>query len=504
MAYSNKGTEKKYLLEVIVFISGAVLMVLEIVGARLLAPYLGTSTIVWTSLIGVILGSLSLGYWWGGRMADATQPNYKKLSYLLVLAALGVFYVALFQELILTYFQESVSLDLRLSSFLAATILFAPASVVLGMISPYAVKLRVDSLEKTGSAVGNLYAVSTIGSIVGTFLAGFVLLIYFGSTNILYILAVVLIGNSLLAAGRAWFMAKAGLLVAVIVSASYSLAIQEKRRNAGFVDVDTGYNRVWIYNRDDQGSGRRVREMLTNNEHSSAMFLEGQGLVYTYTRYYRLAGHIKPDLQRALMIGGAGYSYPKDFLNQFPNADLDVVELDPQLTELAHQYFRLPRNNPHLRIFHEDGRIFLNNNREKYDFIFGDAFRSIYSIPYQLTTQEAVRKMYDSLNPEGALIMNVISGIEGESGQFLRAEYATLKSVFPQVFVFPVQMPDQSEQTQNVILLAWKSEKEFNFSSQRAEIQGYLNHHWKTPIPADLPILTDDFAPVDRYIMDII
>ena len=193
---------KKYLLEVVVFLCGAIVMILEIVGARVLAPYLGTSIFVWTSLIGIILGSLSLGYWWGGKLADR-RPSYRAFALIICLSGIFVTLITFSKEIVLLAIQGAIS-DVRMGAAVATLALFAVPSVLLGMVSPYAVKLRVDDLDKSGATVGYLYAISTIGSIIGTFLAGFVLIAYFGNTRILLVLAIALVVTSLLAYSAAF------------------------------------------------------------------------------------------------------------------------------------------------------------------------------------------------------------------------------------------------------------------------------------------------------------
>jgi spermidine synthase len=178
-------------------------------------------------------------------------------------------------------------------------------------------------------------------------------------------------------------------------------------------DVDTAYNRVWIHEGVQKSTGKAVRMFSINNENSSAMYLDDDELVHPYTKFYHLARHFDPGFQKTVMFGGAGYSFPKDFLGKYPEATMEVVEIDPGITELAKKYFRL-RDNPRLTILHEDGRMFLNRSEKGYDVIFGDAFSSQFSIPYQLTTAEAVQRKYDILNDDGIVILNIISAIEGE------------------------------------------------------------------------------------------
>jgi spermidine synthase len=493
---------KKYLLEAVVFLCGAIVMILEIVGARVLAPYQGTSIFVWTSLIGIILGSLSLGYWWGGKLADR-NPSYRVFSLIIFIAGVVVALITFSKELLLIFIRNHFN-DIRVGATIAALALFAAPSVLLGMVSPYAVKLRIDDLNTSGATVGYLYAISTIGSIIGTFLAGFVLIAYFGNTKILLVLSIALMLTSLLAYSETF--SKAKLAVLALVGASLFLV---ERVNLfgmpqwdGFIDVDTQYSRVWIFDTQDEKSKRPMRLMMIGNERSSAMFLNHDDLVFEYTKYYRLAAHFRPDLKSALMLGGGAYSYPKDYLKRLPTATLDVVEIDPALTDLAKKYFAL-KDNDRLKIHHEDGRVFINDTKRKYDAVFVDVFKSLGVLPYQLTTREAVQKIYDVLTDEGVVLVNMISGIDGDVGMFLRAEYATYRAIFPQVHLFPVRDLEDGETVQNIVLIALKATAKPALRSADPELDGYLQHLWTREIKQDMPILTDDFAPVDHYLAAI-
>lgn len=264
------------------------------------------------------------------------------------------------------------------------------------------------------------------------------------------------------------------------------------------VDIDTSYNRIWIFNRTDE-SKKKVKSLLINNEHSSAMYKDSDELVYEYTKYYHLARHFFPNFKNTLMLWWAWYSFPKSFLSTYTWANIDVVEIDPKLTTLAKKYFNL-KENKNLTIYHEDARVFLNNNKKKYDVIFWDAFSSHHSLPYQLTTKEAIKKKYNSLTDNWVVILNIISAINGEKWKFLQAEYKTYKSIFPQVYVFPVRNIIKWDDVQNLILVALKSEVKPKFFSKDKTLNNYLTHLWKLPIEDDLPILTDDYAPVDYYI----
>jgi spermidine synthase len=494
----------KYILEIAVFICGAVVMIFELVGSRVLGPYFGTSVFVWTALIGIILGSMSLGYYFGGKISDK-NANKESLSMLIFFGALCIIFTFFAKELLMLLYIVSESFyDIKIMSIISCLILFAPASFLLGMVSPYAVRLKMRNIETTGKTVGNLYAISTLGSITGTFLAGFYLIPNFGTNKILIMLSVALIFVSLCLAIKKRTLLKISFLLLSLIAIFLVGAINTIMEKYGkFVDVDTTYNRVWIYDYEHPETNKKIKVMGINNENHSSMFFDSDDLVDEQAKYFRLAEQFNPGFQKTLMFGGAGYSFPKYFLLNYPRATIDVVEIDPKLTELAKKYFRL-KDDPRLTIYHQDGRVFLNKNRNKYDVIFADAFASRYSVPYQLTTREAVKKIYDSLEENGLVIFNLISAIEGDKGEFLRAELATYNSIFPKVDIFAVDDLENGQKTQNLILVAFKSGEEPNMESTNPDINKCLQKLWKKPVDEDMPILTDDFAPVDFYINKII
>lgn len=157
-----------------------------------------------------------------------------------------------------------------------------------------------------------------------------------------------------------------------------------------------------------------------------------------------------------------------------------------------------------MHIYHQDARIFLNKNKKKYDAVYIDAFTAHASIPYHLTTIEAIEKIYNSLNENGVVLLNIIGSLEGKNSRFLKAEHKTYASFFPQVFLFPVWGVDDENLVQNIILIALKSESENIFEKENLEFQGFLNNLWDKTITTKLPILTDDFAPVDYYALSLV
>ena len=480
-------------LEWIVFICGACVMVLEMVGSRLMAPYLGTSLFVWTSLIGVILGCLSLGYWFGGLLADR-KPEMKTLSGVIFFAGVSVSAVALAGDPVLYLIQSSL-VDVRIGAVIATLILFGAPSTLLGIVSPYAVRLKLSRVESGGSAVGGLYALSTLGSIVGTFLAGFFLLSFFSHRVILFLISLTLIFLAMTVANSRWGRLSCLMAFILVSGSSFLPPFVQSVMGQGFVETQSAYNRIWVYNAFLEG--RPIRVLQVNDANDSAMYTNSDELALVYTRYFRMAGHFHPQIDHALMIGGGAYSYPKYFLKEFPLATMDVVEIDPKLTQIAEQHFSL-QTQDRLHIFHEDARTFLNTTKSRYNVIFGDVYMS-YSVPFHLTTKEAIQKIQERLNDNGLFIMNVISSVEGDNGRFLRALIKTLDGSFKQVLVFAVDDPEDGARPQNLIVLAFKTKEKRKFFSDDPEMNHFLSHIWTRDILRDMPVLTDALAPVERY-----
>jgi spermidine synthase len=485
----------KYSLELVVFLCGASIMVLELVGSRLLAPFVGTSIVVWTSLIGIVLAALSIGYSYGGRLADR-RPDAKLLSWIIFAAAVFISLISGI-KLILFGAMEGNSLDHGTQAVIISIILFGTPSVLLGMVSPFAAKLKTESVQKVGGTIGNLYALSTIGSIVGTFLSGFYLIATFpisqiiiGISLILFVCSIILYKHSIRD-----ILIKVIILLGVLLIAFF---LEDILSNRHVLTVNTQYNNVSLYETNFYQNQRPIRVMSLDGKLDSAMYMDSDELVFDYTKYYRLANAYNSNIKNILVIGGAGYSVPKDFLRN--GVAVDVVEIDPELTKLAQKYFDPHgelKNNNLLTIYHEDGRTFLNKNTKKqYDVIMLDAFKS-YSIPYQLTTIEAVQKMKGLLKPNGIVMANVISAVQGDKGQFLQAEYHTFKQSFSQVDLYIVNIPTAGESVQNLMLIGGSSQSDKPVDPEVAE---YLSHQWTQIVPQK-QILTDDYAPVDQLML---
>ena len=213
----------------------------------------------------------------------------------------------------------------------------------------------------------------------------------------------------------------------------------------------------------------------------------------TYLYYYDLFEYYNKEAKDALMIGGAAYTYPMHYLKKYENKTIDVVEIDKTMTEIAEEEFGLDKNNPNLGLITQDGRSYLNYNEKKYDTVFIDAFKGL-NAPFELTTYEAMQKVYNSLNENGTVITNIISSIEGDESDFIKYEYSTYKAVFDEVKVFKVNPNRLDDEEQNLILVGIKGNGNINADIEE-KYSELLSNEIKD-FNSDKSIVTDDYAPI--------
>ncbi len=485
------------------FVCGAAVMVIELAGSRFLAPHFGTSLYVWSSIIGVIMGSLSLGYWLGGRMS-VLNPRREIFSFIIFIAALAIIGLALAKDSVLSLADWLAAVtDIRLGSFAAAVALFALPNALLGMVSPYAARLKIDRVDKSGRAVGDLYAISTIGSIAGTFTAGFWLIGMFPAEQINICLAVLLAAVSLFVDRKNLGLLKFLMLAGTVIYIFILVYTAEKDLPLTF---DTSYARYEV--KDIQLDSRLAMRALANDNlgvQSLAYIYDGKlsdELAVPYNYYFLLGGHFKQQIKNGLLIGGGTFVFTKGFLAAYPGASIDAVEIDPALTGIAKKYFNL-RDDPRLMIVNEDGRVFLNQNKKIYDCVYMDAFNSM-AMPFQLATKEAAQKIYASLSDGGVVMVNVVSAAEGDRARVLRSLLATYESVFPQVYVFATDPAAAPENVSNYVLAALKSTQVPQWSDADPQLDAYLKTRVDQNVEGGMPVLTDDYAPLEKYALDTI
>lgn len=523
---------------VAVFVSGAVLLGLEIAASRVLAPFFGNSLYVWGALIGVVLAGLSLGYWAGGALADRL-PAPRLLLAVMALGGLLVLAVPVVDEPVLETVVEW-NPGPRLNPLLAAIALFGLPSLVFAGVTPIAVRLLARSVASVGRTAGRLFAVSTAGSIAGTFATAFFLVPEFGTSELLVLAGAAMFGAIALVAAveRMPFGAAAGAAAAVgavVVSLSVGpssggtlsgVAAQNwspvyrlrgdvgggvDQRAQGFevrFEKDTQYHHLAVV--DDQDS----RFLRFDSSFQSGMYIDRPFATrFQYTDYFELALAYNPRIRNVLFIGLGGGSALKRLWRDFPQLQLEVVELDPTVVDVAYRYFDLPRS-PRLHVTVEDGRRFLAGDERRWDAIMIDAYYSD-SIPFHLATREFLELAQSRLEPGGILVSNLIGSLRGTGSELFRSFYRTYRSVFTTVLVHPVVRPgeDGDEVLRNIALMATEA---------AAPSKEFLTQRWRElrasrPVPdlasaigdrddrlvqtRDVPVLTDDYAPTDALLL---
>jgi spermidine synthase len=289
--------------------------------------------------------------------------------------------------------------------------------------------------------------------------------------------------------------------------AAYTLALGDT-----VYETDTPYHHLVVADYYDPSAQATIRILIMDDNLHSAMDLQNPNrTVFSYTDYFNLGFLLNPKITRVLFIGGGGFTGPKQFLRDYPNVTVDVAEIDPEVTRAAEEYFAVNASNQRLHIYNDDGRIFLQETRQRYDLIVLDAYSRSY-VPFHLMTAEFFELVSSHLTSNGIVISNLISGTSSNNDQLLTAETNTIHTVFPNVYTFAVQGTSDTE-PQNVEILATNSAQhltESDFaqltgSSQLVkipEMKYYVTNYFTAPSTGS-PILTDDYAPVENLISPI-
>ncbi|TMT87210.1 spermidine synthase [Haloterrigena sp. H1] len=483
--------------DVAVFVSGVTSMGLEILAGRIIAPQFGSSIYTWGSIITVFLAALSLGYWQGGKKA-ATASN-RRMSWLLLGTAAYVAVVIYGSDQLLLS-ASAIPLPARYASLPAVIMLFGPPTYLLGFISPYAAELS--QKEGTGEASGHVYALGTIGSIVGAGATTYVLVPALGIDMIGLLFGFILVGTAfaLTLPRLTPKPASASVAIAIMLVVAAGLGpVAFDHRGDVVYQTQTAYQELEVI---DDGD---VRTLYLDGARHSAMDLEDPDRhVFEYTRYFHLPMLMVDDpdeVENVLFIGGGGYTGPKDFERKY-DVDVDVAELDPEVTRTAKEYFRLEESE-NLSAHTEDGRIFLQETDKTYDVIVLDAYQKD-QVPIHLTQVEFMELAESHLDEDGVLLANVIAAPSGSGSAFYRAQYKTIDEAFASTYSFRTSSWDS---VQNIEIAATKAETNFTEAGLetrndqrdlgidlRSEVDAYMD----APNTDDVPLLTEDHAPVDN------
>lgn len=490
------------------FVSGGVLLSLEIIASRVLAPYFGNSIYVWGSLIGVFLAALSIGYAVGGRLADRF-PTPAAFAGIVFLAGVLTVPIPVAAEPVLDAIARA-DYGPQLNPLVGAIALFVVPSVVMGMVSPYAVRLRARAVTTMGATAGSLYAISTVGSIVGTLATSFVLINYMGVRAIITLMGFLLMAMAIIGwlASRRMLAAGIGAALGVLLAAGVA-----DPRPAALSSIvyarDTVYHRITV---SDEGS---IRYLKLDNYWQSALDRHNpRRTVFAYADYMHLPLVFIPEPRRMMLIGLGGGTIPARYVADYASVVVTVAEIDPAVVATAREYFEVATGG-RLQIDARDGRLHLRLVEEPQDLILTDAYLKD-TIPFHLATREFFLLARQRLAPGGLVASNIIGALDGPDSRLFRAIYKTVRSVFRTVYVFPVDYGQYGspQSLRNIVLIGTDAPPlaagEIRRRAEALVGRGIVtvdrfreaaSSLYLDQIPVeDVPVLTDDFAPVDALI----
>jgi tetratricopeptide (TPR) repeat protein/MFS family permease len=503
-----------------VFITSGCIMVLELVAGRIIARNLGTSLYTWTSVIGVVLAGITIGNFLGGRIADRL-PARQALSALLGLSSVVCVIVIMLNDSVGEWLWLW-KLSWPAHIFTQVTLIFMLPSILLGTISPVVAKMALDKGLPRGRTIGDMYAYGAAGSIIGTFLTGFYLIAALGTTTIIWMIAAVLLLIAIYWA-RLWVLYIWAVIFIILMTMGIAPAKWAETAGLAFgvrIPVDPSI----LYETESQYSYIAVQQVSKTPDirefledklvHSAIIMNDVLNLQYFYTKIYAgLTEGLAKDWFSAMAIGGGGYAYPQYLEKRWPGSRIDVVEIDPAVTEAAIKAFGLSRNSS-INIITMDARNYVDellnkqrNGKEipRYNFIYEDAFND-YSVPFQLVTKEFNDKIAKILTDDGVYMINAIDVFD--NGQLLGALINTLEKTFPYVHVLAdYAAPLSKRQTYVIITAKYYFEPESILSRYNKSLK--LRHLSESDINhlkerSGGVVLTDDYTPVENMLAPVV
>ncbi|MCU4926396.1 fused MFS/spermidine synthase [Halobacteria archaeon AArc-dxtr1] len=485
--------------ELAVFVSGITSMGLEILAVRIVAPQYGSHIYTVGGILTVCLAALSLGYWQGGKRA--AQATNREMSWILLATAVYVAIIVYASDMLLIY-TSTLPLSPRYAALPATILLFGPPTYLLGFISPYAAELSAKT--GVGEASGHVYALGTIGSIVGSAATTFLLIPSLTIELIGLLFGLALVATALVLVSPSLpkpTVAASVVIVALLVVSSGMGPVAFDHRGDVVYETQTAHQQLEIV---DDGD---VRTMYLDGAQHSAIDLEDPDRhVFKYTEYFHLpmlAVDDPDEVENVLFVGGGGYVGPQDFHERY-DVDVDVVEIDPQVTDAAEEYFELEQGE-NMTAYEDDGRQFLAGADEEYDLIILDAYKQD-QVPFQLTTVEFMELVSDRLADDGVLHANVVGAPSGSGSEFYHAQYETMDEVFPDVYSFRTS---DANAVQNIQLVATNDETGFSqdeLAERNADrelsidLADAVENYIESPDTGDAPVLRDDRAGVDSLL----
>ncbi|WP_347986718.1 fused MFS/spermidine synthase [Methylomonas sp. AM2-LC] len=487
---SNFGRSSLF---VTVFLTGASVMVIELLGTRMLAPFYGTSLYVWSSLISVTMIALALGYYIGGRWADSAKRT--GLALIIAMAGLLTLMIPWLTRPILL---ATDPLGLRAGAFASALILFSPSLTLLGMVGPFAIKIATSRIENIGNSVGSFYAISTLGSVVGTMLLGFFLFPMLGSREIL-------VGTGILLFVLAFIVAllernKLGTSVAITPIAiliALGLSIMPKIVGAGHVfkggsnfQIQSEHESLYGWVRVIDQPAKDLRLLTSDASAIGATSIATGGNRLTYQDIVGLIPAIKPNMKRALVIG-LGVGHMAKVLYERYGIVTDTLEIDPAVSDAATQYFGF---KPTGKAIIGDARYEIRHLSGPYDLIIHDCFTG-GSEPSHLLTVETLKQLQSLLTEQGILSLNFVAFSQGDKQASLASVAKTIAAVYPHQTTF---ISEPGKDFNDFIFLASDQVLDLEAKSLQPAQVNWLKDRVFAVDQSKGMVLTDNFNPLEH------
>lgn len=488
-----------------IFLSSAILLVIEITAGRLIAPYVGVSIYSWTSIIGVILAGLSLGNWLGGRWADR-GGNEKSIGIVLALAGIFCLFSLLALSLVAPLLQSS-RLDLVSASFLYVLAMFFAPSVLLGIVTPMLTTLTLRLDGRAGRIVGRMHALAALGSIIGTFLTGYVLIQYFGSRNIIMACGLMLF---VLAVPFLQRLPRTPVLLFMSAALGLGLMIEVRGGWVNPCDRESNYFCLRVVDASSEAPFGKAKALIldhllhsVNHETEPGMLLSP----YVHLMDELVLNHFEEDALNQLdyfFAGGGAYTQPRAIKALTPSATVTVAEIDSAVTQTAVEELFVSTEN--MRIFHHDARNVLERlEGASFDVVVTDAFHDI-AVPYHLVTREFAELVRSRMSPRGIFVTNVVDAFP--DAKMVKSLAKTLKQVFDHVDIWLDDIPQHPRRMTYVVSASDRAIRGDVLDARRG-----FERRWyrvNTPLMSvgtpmhELPVFTDDFVPVERMISSLL
>ncbi|MBN2185037.1 MAG: fused MFS/spermidine synthase [Candidatus Krumholzibacteriota bacterium] len=488
----NEKRKTNFLLYLVVSVSGAAVLALELLGTRILGPYYGVSIFLWSAIITVTLAALAAGYSIGGHIADR-GISMRGLGIIILTAGLYLCLIPLLKRPVLSIIEP---MGLRPSVLIAALILFFPPLMLLGMVTPSAVKIKASVLSEVGRAAGSLYSVSTVASVAAALLTGFVLIPALAVSHILFATGALLFMTSALIflTGRRRGNALIALILFILSLAAIVFIPSSPYASGKAVFIGTGHS---PYAEIDVVDFLEARFLLIDGSIHTCTDIETGKNIMPYVNVLDIARNICGDSGNALLIGLGGGSVAKNLSSL--GWTVDGVEIDPVVIRFAKEHFGLAEKDAF--VYQTDGRRFLVETDDLYDLIIFDAFGS-GTVPFHLVTKESVELAARRLRPGGVIAMNFLT--VGWRSRIVTSMAATLRTSFREVVALPIAEPPNT--LGNLVLLASDSLLSLSYDipepSGRFTAEYDMNHSWNNrfnPDSSGAVIFTDDKNPIDLW-----